>query len=67
MLQMTFLLPISKGSYPTKFNCMTPDVKHKFSPAHYQGGLIHSNFSAWLQILHTTFLLPISKNGVLQI
>ena len=40
----------------------SPDVANDYSLAHYQrGSLSYTNSSARLQILQTTFLLPISK------
>ena len=59
--------PIARGeSYPPKLQGTTPDVANHLSPVHWQGGsLTHPNSSALLQMLQTTSLLLISKEGVL--
>ena len=53
-------------TYLLKHKCITPNVANYFSPTHQQGGsLMNSNSSALLQMLETTFLLLISKVGVI--
>ena len=67
MLKTSFLIPISKGvSYPTKLQCMTPNVANVFSHSHEQrGNFTQQNSSIWLQMLQTSFLIPISKGRLL--
>ena len=62
-----FSCPLARGeSYSLKLWCITLNVANYFSPACQQGGsLTHPNSNAWLQMLQTTFLRPISKGGVL--
>ena len=67
MLQTIFSCPSARGeSCPLTLKCMTTDFANDFSPAHQQGGSpTQPNSSAGLQMMQMTFLLPISKGGVL--
>ena len=67
MLQMTLLLVISKwGVLPTQTHVHDSRCcKRLFSSPSARGSLTYLNSSALLQMLQTTFLLPVSKGGVL--
>ena len=62
-----FSFPLARGeSYPNKLQCITPNVTNVFSHSRLQGwSLTQPNSSAWLQMFQTSFLIPISKDGVL--
>ena len=66
MLQMTFLMPNLKGeSHLQKLQCITLDVTSQHTPTHCQwGSHTHPNSNALLQMLQTTFIIPMIYRGV---
>lgn len=69
MSENSLLIPISKGGVlHTQFLCITPVFVNDLKYIDNQGEILaHQNSSEWFQMLKTTFIIYIRKDGVLPI
>ena len=67
MFKGLFSFPLTgEETYLSKLKNMSLDFVNVFSRSHLEeGSLTQPNFSVWLKMLQTPFLIPITKGGFL--